>query len=71
MKKRKPNSYERESLYMGAKEYALKVAGDPYTAALQYLQGVDWLHPRSADGIAAKVTERVVQLRTTGQKLDG
>lgn len=60
--KRKPNAYEREALYLGAKEAGVNT-GFSDEAAIAWLKGVKWLHPYSVEGIAAKVVERLAVLR--------
>ena len=48
MKKRKPNAYERECFYLGAKDFAfVHPELKAYDAAVQYLSGVAWLHSQS------------------------
>lgn len=60
MKKRKPNAYERECFYLGAKDFAfVHPELKAYDAAVQYLSGVAWLHSQSVDGIAAAVSQRL------------
>ncbi len=58
MIRRKPNPYEREALYLGAKEEAFK-AGGSVEASYQWLAQIPWLHKLAVDSIAAKVTERI------------
>ncbi len=60
MKKRKPNAYERECFYLGAKDFAFAHPElKSYDAAVQYLSGVEWLPSQSVDGIAAAVSQRL------------
>lgn len=64
MRKRKPNPFEREAFYIGAKDFACSQPDqNPYDAAIQYLSEVEWLHPQSAEGIAADVSQRLGAMR--------
>lgn len=58
---RKPNPYEGEALYIGAKEIAFKAGGSPQ-AAHQWLSQTPWLNKHSVDGITAKVAKRMSEL---------
>lgn len=69
MKKRKPNAYERECFYLGAKDFAfVHPELKAYDAAVQYLSGVAWLHSQSVDGIAEAVSQRLGHLALSCSK---
>lgn len=58
------NPYEKEILYMGAKEHAFTQEGaDPFQAALEWLLARDWaaLTQSEAEKVAAKVAQRVAR----------
>ena len=60
VRKRKPNPFERDAFYMGAKDFACSHPDqNPYDAVIQYLSAVGWLHPQSVEGIAAAVSQRL------------
>jgi len=64
MSRRKPNPYEREFLYMEARDHTdsmLKKEPDlnPHDIAFEFLGDIPWLSKESADGIAAMVETRI------------
>ena len=62
------NPYEREVLYMGAKEHAFaQKDADPFAAALEWLLARDWadMSRVEAEKLAAKAAQRVEHVRAS------
>jgi aminopeptidase N len=62
------NPYEREALYMGAKDHAFaQKDAEPFEAALEWLQAREWadVGRAEAEKMAEKVARRVKHVRAS------